>query len=843
MKFLTFYFGKQEILMKLDILTIAFLTSLLMITQTLAVLVQFLINKAYKGIGWWLVGSIAQAIGFILMSLLYVKGFSFFIMFANPLVFAGQTFLYIGITKLLKINENKWYHFLSNIVFNISYFYFIFVNNSITGRTVVVLTGATILSIITAHRLFFNSKKKVMGSARFTASIFFFYGCFCLARIIFTISYEHVTTYESLLQNTIHIIGFIAPSIVATLWTFGFILIVNEMLVSDTREAKEEAEKASQVKERFLTSMSHEIRTPLNGIMGMIQVMKFTEMDEAQKKYMTTIGKESKILLNLLNNILDYSKLKHGKDVLNIEKVDVREMIKELKTFFSVKIKQEVDILFYTEESVPKIIMADKIKLQAILINLLGNAIKFTEEGYILLRVSSHGEANYSSITFSVEDTGIGMSQAVMDKLFLEFSQADGQNTRKYGGTGLGLSISKELVALMDGEIYVDSVENKGSNFSFNFPCEVFEKNTPRKHEIDGFFINKNLTFNKNFIDALESIGIANIHVVENLKELKNKIENQKKSGKKFVVFINENTDEKCNENNFLERVQEFSENIIYFKRIENNLDSNLIRTIEFPIEQEELYSAIKDINEGLVHRKQEVITDYLPIIKEDVSIMVIEDNIPSREVLKELFQQLNVQADLFDNGTDAIKKMREKDYDILITDIELPDMNGFDILEKLRIIDDEKGKHTNVIATTAHTLDGFGQKCLQAGMDEYIAKPIDFNELCAIINKYAKKTEKIIGLHRELEIIKKVEPIAFRDARASLEKIKSFLDDDRYDEIKKEAHKLKGSFSSIRRKNIEDIALEIFMFAGEKNKEMILRNIDKIAKEIILYENSCNRG
>lgn len=831
--------------MKLDILTIAFLTSLLMLAQTLVVFVQFRINRTYKGIGWWLTGSVTQAIGFIIMSLLHVKNISFIVMFANPLVFAGQTFLYIGVIKLMNIKETKWIPIMSNIVFNIFYFYFIFLENSITGRTAVVMTGVSIISMITAYRLFFKCDKKIIGSARFTASIFFIYGFISLVRLLCAIFLQPIKTYELLFQDSIHIIGFIAPSIITTLWTFGFILIVNHMLIYDNRDAKEEAERAGHAKERFLTSMSHEIRTPLNGIMGMIQIMKFTDMEKSQKKYITTIEKDSKLLLNLLNNILDYSKLKYGKDVLNIEKIDIREMIKELKTFFSVKINPQVDVLFHTEESVPKVIMCDKIKLQEILINLIGNAIKFTDKGYIVLRVTSHklDFINQWAIQFSVEDTGIGMSKNVIDKLFVEFNQAEGQNTKKYGGTGLGLAISKELVELMGGEIDVNSIENKGTIFSFNICCEVIEENIPRNSMIDVFFINRNRYFQKEFIKVLQNIGITNIHLEESIEELKDKVQNLKKTKKKFVIFINENLFDKEYKNNEFQIITEFKNNVIFMKRIENKLDTATIETIEFPIEQEELYTAIKDIEKETKNKIiSEKAVEEFPVFQENILVMVIEDNRASMEVFKEMFDILNCKADLFDNGADAINKMKEKNYDIVITDIELPDMNGFDILKSIRIMDNEKGKHTPIIATTAHILDGFKEKCISAGMNEYMSKPIDLKELCILINKYTKNEEKIIRTSRELEIIRKVEPIAFKDAKISLNKIAILINEDRYEDIKKESHKLKGSFSSIRRKNIENMTLEILNASEENNKEKILEVIKKIEKEIELYENSCNR-
>lgn len=243
---------------------------------------------------------------------------------------------------------------------------------------------------------------------------------------------------------------------------------------------------------------------------------------------------------------------------------------------------------------------------------------------------------------------------------------------------------------------------------------------------------------------------------------------------------------------------------------------------------------------------KNEEIIEEMPVFQEDILIMVIEDNITSTVVLKEIFHRLNCRADFFKNGTSAINKMRKKNYDIVVMDIELPDMNGFDILKSLRKIDKEKGRYTPVLATTAHILDGFNEKCLCAGMDEYMAKPIDLKELFLIINKYAKKNKKIkkiVGIDREQEIIKKVESIAFKDAVISLNKIVFLLNEEKYEKIKKESHKLKGSFSSIRRKDIENMTVEISRFSDEKNKKKIIESIEKINKEIVLYENSYNRG
>ncbi len=392
-------------------------------------------------------------------------------------------------------------------------------------------------------------------------------------------------------------------------------------------KAKKAAEAAAEAKALFLANMSHEIRTPMNGIIGMVDILKNTPLTKEQKEYLSIIESSGENLLTIINDILDYSKIEAGR--IELEKIpfqlsrELKNVIQMLKVMAD---KKNLYLKLDIKEGVPDYLMGDPVRLKQIIINLMNNAIKFTDKGGVTLSVEKQEMHDGKSVNllFKVADTGIGISEEGRQKLFQSFSQVDKSTTRKYGGTGLGLAISKNLSHLMGGSIGVDSVEGHGSTFWFTVVLDITSKSE-----------------------------FENSNAADNLKAAEKR---------------------------------------------------------------------------ALRNRK--------------LNILLAEDNKINQKVASVILNNMGYEVDIADNGKLAVEKFKEKDYDLVFMDIQMPVMDGMEATKQIRNIEENEHrvKKIPIIAMTANTMEGDREKYLQIGMNDYVSKPFKGDELIKIFNKYFKE-------------------------------------------------------------------------------------------------------
>lgn len=522
-------------------------------------------------------------------------------------------------------------------------------------------------------------------------------------------------------------------------------------------EAKEEAEYSTQAKSEFLANMSHEIRTPMNGIIGFCHLLMQTQLSSKQLSYLTKIKSQSQHLLEIINDILDFSKLEAGKMSIEYVGFNLEEVVADVLYLLENQARQKgLELLANVQKGVPARLEGDPLRLKQVLVNLAGNAVKFSDKGNIYLRVEKLSQGKSDSdqaiIRFSVKDNGIGLTEEQKQRLFNSFSQADSSTTRKYGGTGLGLAISKCLVELMGGEISVTSEYGVGSTFSFSLPLGILpggtktgtigdvdlkgrrvlvvDDNEASREILSSYLVNLDfsvtvLSSGQEAIDLLvqgedkfdilvmdwKMPGLDGIETIRLIKE-RIKLENLP------VIIMASAYD--------LDELRDvFDELGIKAFLNKPHTPSQLMEAIKMACAESDSFYQPQDLKENSIFAGK----------LEGNHILLVEDNLINQAVAVEILESVGISVDVAENGKEAVEKVRVGKYDLVLMDLQMPVMDGLEATKILRA--DPFYRDLPIVALTAHAISGFREKCIGLGMDDFISKPFIPEDMLLILSKY----------------------------------------------------------------------------------------------------------
>lgn len=646
-------------------------------------------------------------------------------------------------------------------------------------------------------------------------------------------------------------------------------------------KAKEIAEEATKAKSDFLANMSHEIRTPMNAIIGFSNLVMKTDMTTKQKDYISKIDSSANSLLSIINDILDFSKIEAGK--LKMESVDFKldNVINNIVGMVSVKAAEKnIELLSTVASDIPYELVGDPLRLGQILINLANNAVKFTDNGHILVRaelVEKNDE--YCKIKFSVSDTGIGMTEEQMSKLFFAFSQADSSVTRKYGGTGLGLTICKRLVDMMNGEISVESEYGIGSKFVFTAEFKrAIEKKESRIFDIEKFRDLKVLVVDDNEMareilkEQIIALGMRAI-AVDSGENAIIELEREVNTSPYDLVLMDWRmpgidgleaaqriiNDKKLTHTPMTIMVSAFGREEVFQKAEKIGVNAFLIK----PINQSLLLDTIMQVfgmnkNESITRTYKKIEEpDFVDGIR-GVRALLVEDNSLNQEVATEILKSYGVIVEIANNGKEAVDSIEANEstyYDVILMDIQMPVMGGYEATGLIR--SQKKYIVLPIIAMTAHAMQGVKDDCLAAGMNDYVSKPIDPDYLFATIKKWVK-TDKIKQVtHEEPIIVTEVELPAsipgidiesgikrlggnrklyrkllydfYENYSDSTKEIKKALEDNEIETALRLAHTLKGVGGNISLSDIQNASTELETAVLQKAEDKYPQLLSKL--------------